>query len=360
MADQPGDGIASQQQAPGRPLTPERAPDSERPAIDLAPSDPTHLPAQAPGDAGHPAQVPQDVEHLPARVPRPHDTAVAKSLNRIDVWAVGQLVIVVLLLPVSVLSASLLALPFGAARWTVVVVFYVSGACLFVRPIAKAFAYTVLKCRAPTQHELRRLEQVWPSILRRADLDERRFGILIYTGAGVNAVATFGRLVAVTRGAMALPDAELEGILAHELGHHLRFHTFVTAAVIWFTLPVLTVAYMVMFVRRTLRMLGWVLWLSGFGFLLALAMWFLGFFVGLLLLSIAVQSVLLMLFGRFAEYSADDTAVRLGFGRGLLSAFHMMAVVEPVREPPTLVERAWASHPPLYKRIRRLEHTVAA
>jgi Zn-dependent protease with chaperone function len=174
----------------------------------------------------------------------------------------------------------------------------------------------------------------------------------------VNAVATFGRLIAVTRGAMALPDAEFEGILAHELGHHLRFHTFVTPAVIWFTLPVLAVAYVFAFLRRMLRTLGWVLWLSGLGFLLALSMWFLGLVVTLLLLSIATQSALLMMFGRFAEYAADDIAVRLGYGPGLLSAFQMMAVMEPVREAPTLIDRFWASHPPLYKRIRRLEHTV--
>jgi Zn-dependent protease with chaperone function len=181
---------------------------------------------------------------------------------------------------------------------------------------------------------------------------------MMYTGSGVNAVATFGHLIAVTRGAMALPDAELEGILAHELGHHLKFHTFVTTAVFWFTLPVIAVVYVISFFRRVLRMLGWFFWLSGLFGLLLVVLWLLGLIAGLLFLSISVQYVLLLLFGRFAEYSADDTAVQLGFGSGLLSALQMMAVVEPVGEPPTLTDRFWASHPPLYKRIRRLEHTV--
>ena len=59
----------------------------------------------------------------------------------------------------------------------------------------------------------------------------------------LNAYACGGHVVAVSTGALELlPDDELHGVLAHELGHHLGLHTVALTITHWLSLPIITLA----------------------------------------------------------------------------------------------------------------------
>ena len=59
----------------------------------------------------------------------------------------------------------------------------------------------------------------------------------------LNAYACGGHVVAVSTGALdLLPDDELHGVLAHELGHHLGLHTVALTITHWLSLPIITLA----------------------------------------------------------------------------------------------------------------------
>jgi Zn-dependent protease with chaperone function len=253
------------------------------------------------------------------------------------------------------------------------------SACLYgLRPVQLAFARLLWPVRRPGPVEQARLDEVWRRVLRRAAVPERRFRIWVVDLADVNAHCVGRDLICVTTGALAeLGDRELAGVLAHELGHHLRMHTAAAAFLVWVLLPLQAVA--LLGTALALPLAGCARLLSDYDHLSAVkrpALVLLsraetalrGLFAGPGILAFAVKNAA----SRRAEYQVDAYAVDLGFGTELLSALRWFeSCAPPPAHPQPLVpgpRRARhaavrvprPTHPPLERRMARISARVAA
>jgi len=252
------------------------------------------------------------------------------------------------------------------------------SACLYgLRPVQLALARLLWPVRRPAPAEQRRLDLVWSRVLGRADVSEQRFRIWVVDLADVNAHCVGRDLICVTTGALAeLGDRELAGVLAHELGHHLRMHTSAAAFLVWVLLPLQAVA--LVGTGLALPVAALARRLSGYEFapgpkhraLLALSRLetlLRGFFAAPGMLAFAVKNAA----SRRAEYQVDAYAVDLGFGAELLSALRWFEACAPAPAPQPLVpgpRRARhaavrvprPTHPPLERRMARIAARIAA
>jgi Zn-dependent protease with chaperone function len=249
-----------------------------------------------------------------------------------------------------------------------------------LRPVQLALARLLWPLRRPAPAEQARLDAVWTRVLSRAAVPEQRFELWVVDLADVNAHCVGRDLICVTTGALAeLGDRELCGVLAHELGHHLRMHTAAAAFLVWVLLPL-----------QALALLGTVLAfpLASLArrvcdldvecapakrrvlFALSRAETLLrGVFAAPGMLAFAVKNAA----SRRAEYQVDAYAVDLGFGAELLSALRWFEACAPpaATHPRPLVpgprrarhaamRTARPTHPPLERRMARIAARVAA
>jgi len=252
------------------------------------------------------------------------------------------------------------------------------SACLYgLRPVQLALARLLWPVRLPGPAEQDRLDLVWSRVLSRAAVSERRFRIWVVDLADVNAHCVGRDLICVTTGALAeLGDRELAGVLAHELGHHLRMHTAAAAFLVWVLLPLQALALVGTGLALPAASLGRLL--SGYEFgsgpkrrtLLALSRIetaLRGCFAAPGMLAFAVKNAA----SRRAEYQVDAYAVDLGFGPELLSALRWFEACAPAPAPQPLVpgprrarhaavRAARPTHPPLERRMARIAARVAA
>ncbi len=256
---------------------------------------------------------------------------------------------------------------------------WVLTACLYgLRPVQWTLARMLWPVRRPTQGEQDRLDEVWFPVLRRAAVSERRFRIWVVDLADVNAHCVGRDLICVTSGALAeLGDRELAGVLAHELGHHLRMHTAAAAFLVWVLLPLQAVALigsaLALPFARLARGLGRDRTERGFGPRHA-ALAVLGRLENGLRLLFAAPGMLAFAVknaaSRTSEYQVDAYAVDLGFGAELLSALRWFeACTPPVAAQPLVpgprrarhaaVREARPTHPPLERRMARITARLA-
>jgi Zn-dependent protease with chaperone function len=206
----------------------------------------------------------------------------------------------------------------------------------------------------PSQRE--RLERLLATVSICARVDPERLVVRVQDHIGVNASAGAGHLLFVTRGALALPDDRLEAILAHELGHHRGLHPLLAAVIWWLRLPGAGLAAVYRLLRRAVGRLGERL--GRLGRLLA---------IPLVILLLVWQVVVMWLFYvaellamravRISEYEADAAAASWGYAVPLISTYRELISRES--EPPGRLARLMADHPPLPKRIVRLEGHLA-
>jgi len=265
----------------------------------------------------------------------------------------------------------------GVPLWLGYGVWALSAGLYGLRPVQLALARLLWPVRraAPTEQE--RLDRVWADVLDRAAVPEQRFSIWVVDLADVNAHCVGRDLICVTTGALAeLGDRELAGVLAHELGHHLRMHTAAAAFLVWVLLPLQAVALIGAGLAQPLASLARLL--SGLDLapsathhaLLALSRAetaVRALFAAPGMLAFAVKNAA----GRRAEYQVDAYAVDLGFGRELLSALRWFEacapppaavplVPGPRRARHAAVRSARPTHPPLERRMARISARVAA
>ncbi|MFD0275063.1 M48 family metalloprotease [Kitasatospora sp. NPDC127111] len=199
----------------------------------------------------------------------------------------------------------------------VTVLWVLSGALVFHRPTEAAIARRLLGMRRPGPAEAGRLAEVWEEVARRAGVRPGTYELWIQEREELNATATAGHIVAVTRHALdRLPNSQLAAILAHELGHHVGGHTWAGLLADWYALPARTVrrwtvivlARLVSSSDKRIAGCGGCLTLVVVAFFLAVAadLWW-------LLLPAALAPLLVAWLHRRAEYRADDYAVGLGF-----------------------------------------------
>lgn len=301
--------------------------------------------------------------------PRPDRTALL-SLGMVVLFA--PLAALCLLPLLSVFALTGLPLRLGYTLW-------VCTACLYgLRPVQLGLARLLWPVRRPTRTEQERLDRVWSRVLRRAAVSERRFRIWVVDLADVNAHCVGRDLICVTTGALAeLGDRELAGVLAHELGHHLRMHTAAAAFLVWVLLPLQAVSLIgtglsTPLARLARRLRGahrgegvhrWTLLALGRaenGLRLT--------FGAPGILAFAVKNAA----SREAEYQVDAYAVDLGFGAELLSALrYFEACAQPAAAPaaPRLpgprkarhaaAREARPTHPPLERRMAAITARLA-
>jgi Zn-dependent protease with chaperone function len=157
----------------------------------------------------------------------------------------------------------------------------------------------------------------------------------------------------------ALPRDELAGVLAHELSHHLGFHTVALTVGQWFSVPVLLLSRIGFFLQNVAAAatVSWASHSAGLtaigrvvSTLLTAVSWL---FLSGLLAANAVGN----LAGRGAEFQADRRAVSMGFGAELSNALRRVISLGGGERPRTWRERLAATHPPARTRVARIDAT---
>lgn len=288
------------------------------------------------------------------------------SGKRFDAASITAFVPVALLAPVWLLALAAFWWPFwalwqGPPYWLAVAAHLALGVALLYRPVAQRFLKRLLGARAPSAAERRHLEPLFQAVLLHSRLGAKRFVIAVVDTDELNAFASSGRLVVVTTGAIErLPPAELQGVLAHEIGHHLGVEGSALMLGYWLALPVVALARIGMYLENvataatsafaqtrpvaTLFGQATALMLRGLSWV----------FVGAIRVWQAVGGIVT----RRAEYRADEWAVRLGFGWELAAAMRRSVVDEPLLGSRSRADKVFGSHPPLRTRIARVEAMV--
>ncbi|MFF9883707.1 MULTISPECIES: M48 family metalloprotease [Streptomyces] len=126
----------------------------------------------------------------------------------------------------------------GPPWWVPVGCWTVSGALVFHRPCERILARRVFGLRHPAPQEAETLRAVWREVAVRAGIDGSAYDLWVEDSHDINAMTTAGHIVGVTSHALrALTPARLAGVLAHELGHHARGHTWASLLAFWYALP---------------------------------------------------------------------------------------------------------------------------
>lgn len=307
----------------------------------------------------------------------------------VDVTSVATLL---LQLPLALLSFGLVAaigegigdaLGHGGVGTAVALVLWLaSGGLIFLQPVEAVLARVMLRARRPLPQEYDHLQPIWDSVTRRAGVDGARYQLWISETDEINAAASSGHIVTVTRAALqTMAPRELAAVLAHELGHHLGGHAWTLQLANWYALPFRALTELVvLFVRLlafiTATVLSVMLSFTRLGGLAALffhpLLWFCTAVMLLtyspLIVMVVLPIALLRFFDRYAELRADRTAAELGYGHDLLQVFktwhaqgHDDSGLPPgaqVRLKDRLndaLRRLFASHPTVAKRIAALD-----
>jgi Zn-dependent protease with chaperone function len=282
--------------------------------------------------------------------------------RRVESSAVAALVPVLVVLPVSLVSLAVFWLVVRLVwqiSYTWFAVGYLAAAVLlFVRPIQTMILTRLLGARPPSREERVRLDTAWRSVLQAARLPRHRYVLVVLPAEELNAFACGGHLVVVTTLAIeTLPRDELAGVLAHELSHHLGFHTVALTVAQWLSVPVLLLARIGFFLQNvaaaaTQSYARHSAALTAIGRLVSTALtaasWVL---LSGLLVANAVGNVA----GRGAEFQADQRAVSLGFGPQLSNALRRVVSMGGGERPRSWREHLAATHPPARTRVAKIE-----
>ena len=220
--------------------------------------------------------------------------------------------------------------------------------------------------RRPTAEEQAVLNPAFNEVLSRLGRGgKRRYRLRVIDDDYINAAAGGGSLVMVTTRALhTLPDDQLKAVLAHELGHHAGLRPLVLLAQAWMYVPIRIVAWVAAKIHNI------VAWISGQKMGTSVYLFLLGvsLFLRLILLALGLvlglANLIVVFFGRRAEYRADDMGVALGYGQDLEGALRTMESTAPAELRPagagSWLTNLGDTHPPTAKRIERIRKTLAA
>jgi Zn-dependent protease with chaperone function len=283
----------------------------------------------------------------------------ARSVDRGAVWAFTP---VVAMLPFTLLALFVVWLPIGWLAgirfWWFVVAFLVAGLLLFVRPIQVLVLTPLLRARRPTVDEAAVIEPLWAQIAQANGLPASRYVVRVLPSDELNAFACGGHLVLVTSFAVHdLTQAQLRGVLAHELSHHLGLHTVAITIGHWLSTPVVLLARIGFFLENVGRAAAGSFGersplIAALGSVAAVVMHALSW---IFTAALRGSDALANLVGHASEFEADRRAVRMGFGRELASALRTLLAQGTGRRPIGWRARLAASHPPARTRVARIE-----
>jgi Zn-dependent protease with chaperone function len=231
----------------------------------------------------------------------------------------------------------------------------VAGAVLMgLRPVERFAAHALFGMRTPSPDESARVEPLLARACKNAGIDRGRLVLMAEDSSAINAYATAGHLVCVTTGALRLADAQLEAVLAHELGHHSELHPWISAFTWWLQLPAVPLKALLAALRRAIG--GTAARLGGLarpiGVVLLVLLWIVTIQV---LWLVWVADVLAAWIARRTEFAADTRAVEFGYGPALLEAYAKLGGPEaPKRRLARLVD----FHPPMTERVARVRASL--
>ncbi len=233
----------------------------------------------------------------------------------------------------------------------------VAGALVMsLRPVEAWAARVLFGMRAPTDAERAAVAPGLDRVAETAGMDPERLLLRIEDSGAPNAYAAAGHIVCVTTAALRLPAAELEAVLAHELGHHTELHPQITAMAWWLNLPAVPLKALLRWLRGIIAAIA--ARLRGLGRPVALILNALLWLVALQLLWLVwVADLLAAAMARQTEYAADARAVHWGYGPELLAAFGTLGAGEA---PTGRIERLADNHPPLERRVARIQDALKA
>jgi Zn-dependent protease with chaperone function len=283
----------------------------------------------------------------------------ARSVERGAIWAFMP---VVAILPFTLLALFVFWLPIGwlsdIRYWWIVAGFAAAGLLLFVRPIQVLVLTPLLRARQPTDEEAAIIEPLWSQIAQANGLPTSRYVVRVLPTDELNAFACGGHLVLVTSFAVHdLSRAQLRGVLAHELSHHLGLHTVAITIGHWLSAPVVLLARVGFFLENVGRASAGSFGqkspiVAAGGSVVAIAMHALSW---VLTAALRGSDAVANLVGHSSEFEADRRAVRMGFGRELASALRELLARGTGRRPIGWRARLAASHPPARTRVARIE-----
>src|SRR6056297_4009023 len=283
----------------------------------------------------------------------------ARSVDRGAVWAFMP---VLAMVPFSLLALFVMWLPLrwltDVRYWWVVVGFAATGLLLFVRPVQVLVLTPLLRARRPTRQEADVIAPLWAQIAQANGLPASRYVVRVLPTDELNAFACGGHLVLVTSFAVhELTTAQLRGVLAHELSHHLGLHTVAITIGHWLSAPVVLLARVGFFLENV----GYAA-AGSFGQRSPLvdavsnvAAVVLGAVSWVFTAGLRASDALANLVGHASEFEADQRAVRMGFGRELAAALRQVLASGSGERTSGWRARLGASHPPARTRVARIE-----
>jgi len=224
---------------------------------------------------------------------------------------------------------------------------------LGLTPISEWLLRHRYDCDKCTPEEAAYLQPLFAEVCWRAGQSPAQYRLYVCPQEDENALALGSKSLAVTTGLLkTTTPEELQGILAHELGHHTLNHTF------WLTLTCVSGQvgnWTLRFYNFLLACAGTLRHIPFLGYVALLLMW--SFRILFILFNGFVQLpfFLGMLFGsRRNEYAADRFAAQIGCGSGLKS--FLERVLSPREAKEGFWQRLKNTHPSSAKRARRLAH----
>jgi Zn-dependent protease with chaperone function len=249
--------------------------------------------------------------------------------------------------------------------WLLLLLWIVSGAVVFLRPVEELLARHLFRLRQPTLIEEQRLRPIWRHLADRAGIRENRYSIWIQESEEVTATPTPGHTVGVTRWALyTLPPTHLEAALAHELGHHLGGRDWLSLLSFWYSIPARCALIGVRALGRLMRavpavgcaVIGFVL-IGYLGVLLAVLTFDDSLTLPLLFLTPFVAPPILAWLGRREVLQADRRAAMMGYGATLIQILYgwQFQHQQMLGRDTNRRSQVMSSSPSLTDRVRALE-----
>ncbi|MFI6679120.1 M48 family metalloprotease [Kribbella sp. NPDC050470] len=244
-------------------------------------------------------------------------------------------------------------------------VWLVSGAVVFIQPVEEWIARYLFRLRKPTLVEEQRIASVWPQLSNRAGVGDSKYSVWVQESEDANATPTPGHIVAVTTWSLYnLPAPHLEGVLAHELSHHLGGRALLSLLSFWYSIPARCALIGVRALGRLMKAVPAVgclvigfLTLGYFGILLAVLTFDDSLVLPILFLTPFVAPPILAWLGRREVMQADRRAAAMGYGATIVQVLYGWQVQHQnmLGREANRRSQLMSSTPSLGDRVRALE-----
>ena len=251
--------------------------------------------------------------------------------------------------------------------WIIVVLWILSGAVVFLRPLEDLLARYLFRLRQPTLVEQQRVMPIWRQTAGRAGVNPDRYSLWLQESEDANATPTPGHTVAVTTWALYnLPPSHLEAVLAHELSHHLGGRAWVSLLSFWYSIPARCALVGVRALFKLMRAVpavgcgvGAFLAIGYLGVLLAVLTFGDSLTFPLLFLTPFIAPPILAWLSRRDVKEADRRAAAMGYGGTLIQVLYGWQVQhqQMLGREGSRRSQLMSSTPSLAERVQALERT---